>query len=280
MITIGAKTFPSKGRFLLPTVVSEEATLLYCLYSLFDPDAELEISEATEPQAQSPQGNDQMALSQYLASVIALEALGYEVRGDFSGLRLLRIYPNSPNLNVLREGDILVEIDGSELNSFESFKKSLSLEKPGETFPAVVLRGGERVDVALSVAFIEGENRIGVYLRPELKPSSFPFPINFNSGRTVGASGGLVFALEIYDKLTPEDLTGGKQIAATGTLDYRGRVGAIEGIEFKIKGAQRAGVDVIIVPKGNLDNLQTKPSSLKIVPVSTFKEALDALKKQ
>ena len=106
-----------------------------------------------------------------------------------------------------------------------------------------------------------------------------PFPIVFNSGTTSGASGGLVFALEIYNRLTPEDLTKGRRIAATGTLEPSGEVGPIEGINFKMMGAQRAGCSVILFPKANLKDLDWIPEGVKLIPVENFNEALDALKK-
>ena len=60
-----------------------------------------------------------------------------------------------------------------------------------------------------------------------------------------GPSAGLMFALGIIDKLEPEDLTGGKVIAGTGTIDDEGNVGPIGGIPQKLVGAKDAGADAL-----------------------------------
>lgn len=58
---------------------------------------------------------------------------------------------------------------------------------------------------------------------------TFPFSIDINLADVGGPSAGLMFALGIVDKLTPADLTGGKFVAGTGTIDDRGKVGPIGG---------------------------------------------------
>lgn len=47
-----------------------------------------------------------------------------------------------------------------------------------------------------------------------------------------------MFALGIYDKLTPGSLTGGKFVAGTGTIDDNGTVGPIGGVDMKTLGAR------------------------------------------
>lgn len=191
MVEIKTKTYPSQGAFLLPTVVSEPATVLYVIYSLLDPNATLSDKSSAKPMAQT-RDEQQMGASQYLATRVALKALGYELGKDDSEL---------------------------------------------------------------------------------------PFTISFDTGETSGASGGLVFALEIYSQLTPQDITKGRLIAATGTLSPRGRVGDIEGINLKLIGAAQAGADVFLVPRGNLDEIEGLPEGMQVIAVGSFNEALDALEK-
>jgi hypothetical protein len=61
-----------------------------------------------------------------------------------------------------------------------------------------------------------------------------------------GPSAGLMFALEILNQLTPEDLTRGLKIAGTGTLSAEGEVGQIGGVEQKVMAADREGADLFI----------------------------------
>ena len=60
-----------------------------------------------------------------------------------------------------------------------------------------------------------------------------------------------MFALGIYDKLTPGNLTGGKFVAGTGTIDDDGKVGPIGGIEMKTVGARNKGAQYFLTPADN-----------------------------
>ena len=61
--------------------------------------------------------------------------------------------------------------------------------------------------------------------------------------------------------------------------DGKGRVGPIDGINFKLKGAQRAGADVILIPQDNLEDVDWSPQGVKVIPVSSFNDALHVLQK-
>lgn len=91
-------------------------------------------------------------------------------------------------------------------------------------------------------------------------------------------------ALSIYDKLTTADLTGGKKIVGTGTIDTLGNVGEISGIEYKLKGAVKEKADIFFTPMGvNYDDAlalkQKEHYNIQIVGVSTFNDALNYLKR-
>ena len=54
-----------------------------------------------------------------------------------------------------------------------------------------------------------------------------------------GPSAGMMYALGLIDKLTPESETGGRTIAGTGTIDAEGNVGAIGGVPEDAGGQAR-----------------------------------------
>ena len=167
MITIETETYPVEGAFLLPTVVSEPATLLYCLYSLIEPNAVLTTDPEPDPMAQSPTADErQMGLSQYFSTMIALETLGYEPRGKFSGLRVLSIDEQSPNQGVLERGDLLVGLGGERLDSFQSFKDQVGALGPDETLEATVQRQGKPLQLAVKSFRPEGQSILGIRIRP------------------------------------------------------------------------------------------------------------------
>jgi len=94
-----------------------------------------------------------------------------------------------------------------------------------------------------------------------------------------GPSAGLMFTLGIMDKLEPEDLTAGKIIAGTGTIDDDGNVGPIGGIPQKLVGAKSAGAQIFLVPKDNCaEALKNAVPGLPMAEVATVDDALTALK--
>ncbi|HET6857140.1 MAG TPA: S16 family serine protease [Streptomyces sp.] len=97
-----------------------------------------------------------------------------------------------------------------------------------------------------------------------------------------GPSAGLFFALGIVDKLDGDgaggDLTGGRNIAGTGTISPDGTVGAVGGVPLKTQAARRDGASVFLVPRDECAMAQAElPDGLRLVPVTTLKGAVRAL---
>ena len=78
-----------------------------------------------------------------------------------------------------------------------------------------------------------------------------------------------------------EDITGGKKIIGTGTIDAEGNVGEIGGVKYKLLGAEKDKCDIFLVPKENYEEaLEVKEEyklKIKIVEVSTFEDAIKSL---
>ncbi|MFZ4139252.1 S16 family serine protease [Streptomyces griseoincarnatus] len=97
-----------------------------------------------------------------------------------------------------------------------------------------------------------------------------------------GPSAGLLFSLGIVDKLDGDgsggDLTGGRVVAGTGTIDAGGRVGAVGGVPLKTQAAKRDGATVFLVPRDECAEAKAeRPQGLRLVPVTTLEGAVDAL---
>jgi PDZ domain-containing protein len=105
----------------------------------------------------------------------------------------------------------------------------------------------------------------------------FPFPVNISLKDTGGPSGGLIFALGIVEKLTPEDLLKGRVVAGTGTISIDGHVGAIGGIDDKIIAAKKAGATLFLAPADNCADVTHIPSGITIYSVKTLAEAVGVL---
>ena len=102
--------------------------------------------------------------------------------------------------------------------------------------------------------------------------------VKFDVADVGGPSGGMMFALGIYDKLTPGQLTGGHDIAGTGTIDGAGVVGPIGGIQQKMFGAKNAGAKFFLAPAENCSEVVGHiPAGLRVFKVTNFKDALTAV---
>jgi PDZ domain-containing protein len=88
-----------------------------------------------------------------------------------------------------------------------------------------------------------------------------------------------MWALGLYELMTPGDLTGGRTIAGTGTIDLRGKVGPIGGIRDKVVAAQRAGASIFLAPADDMADLAgVDTGAMRVISVATFADALQALR--
>ncbi|MEV6289832.1 S16 family serine protease [Streptomyces sp. NPDC051896] len=97
-----------------------------------------------------------------------------------------------------------------------------------------------------------------------------------------GPSAGLLFTLGIIDKLHGDgsggDLTGGRTVAGTGTIDASGKIGAVGGVALKTQAARRDGATIFLVPKAECTDAKAElPRGLRLIPVTTLKSAVDSL---
>jgi PDZ domain-containing protein len=110
----------------------------------------------------------------------------------------------------------------------------------------------------------------------------FPFSVTISIGNIGGPSAGLMFALGIIDKITPDNLAGGRFIAGTGEIEANGTVDPIGGIQQKMVGARLAGATIFLTPAANCPDAKgAVPAGLRVIKVSSLAGAitdLEALK--
>ncbi|GAA1903575.1 YlbL family protein [Streptantibioticus ferralitis] len=97
-----------------------------------------------------------------------------------------------------------------------------------------------------------------------------------------GPSAGLMFSLGIIDRIQGDgrgsDLTGGRNIAGTGTIDADGTVGAVGGVPLKEQAAERDGATAFLAPKDECSDAKAElPAGLKLIPVNNLNDALASL---
>ena len=239
-----------------------------------------------------------MADAKIAATKVALEAAGYTVPAP-RGVTVEATFPGRPAEKVLREGDIITSADGKPVVTGNELTAAISKHGAGSKVALGVVRGGksETVQVPIAIEKCRKPRPPGCVDHPAIGIRVFPhfeFPVNVNvdTQSIGGPSAGLAMSLAILDDLTPGNLTGGERVAVTGTIDPGGNVGEIGGINQKAVAARAAGAQLFIVPQcvkatspdfvGCERDLkratQRAGSKVKVVPVTSFAEALKALR--
>jgi PDZ domain-containing secreted protein len=176
----------------------------------------------------------------------------------------------------LRAGDVITAVDGYPSNV--PFLIAGHLHPAGGTLAIEVLRSGERLTLsgAFSPTTPFGATLVGVV------PSLDPRPPVRLAAHHVGSSAGLMFTLAYIDALTAGDLTGGRIIAGTGSIDSWVTdagdiaVNPILGADLKVQGAAWVGATVFFAPAGidYLDASAAAPPGMTVVEVSTVADAV------
>lgn len=215
----------------------------------------------------------EMADSQQEAIAAALRGLGQRVP---EVVTINSLTKGSPGAGVLRVGDVLVSIDGTPVSTPDAVRAAIRAHKPGQRAVLTVRRDGKEKVLTVTTAESGGRTVVGVLLRSAF---DFPIKVSINAGEVGGPSAGMMFSLAVYDKLTPGALTGGANIAGTGTIDSKGTVGPIGGIQQKMVGAKRGGAAWFLAPAQNCNEVVGHiPDGLQVFKVATFAQARDAVK--
>ncbi|MFG2971738.1 PDZ domain-containing protein [Streptomyces sp. NPDC048331] len=290
----GRKTYPTSGHLNMTTVrvtgADYDMSLVEAVYGWLAGDNIVLPHENLYPngktEAESTQENaEEFSQSQQSAKVAALKELGIPVTAR---VIVSTVVKASPSEGKLHAGDVIKSVDGTAVTAPEDVAKLVTLHKPGEPVeftivPAEAAKAGNENPAASKVTITagkaEGDGHAIVGIRAGTD-HTFPFTIDIKLADVGGPSAGLMFALGIVDKLTPEDLTGGKFVAGTGTITDEGKVGPIGGIQMKTIGARQAGAEYFLTPAENCASAASNvPDGLTLVKVSTIGDATKALEK-
>ena len=230
-----------------------------------------------ESAVQYRQAMDESAIT---ATAVGLRKAGFPVRITGTGVRIVGVMPGMPADGQLEKGDVIVAANGAAVGSAQELTDANRQLKPGDSIDLRVRRGGGELSVRLTTTRAPNEPdraMVGVYVETEGFDAQLPFPVSIEERVAGGPSAGLMFALGVYDAVTPGKLGGGHRVAGTGTLDLEGRVGGVDGVRQKVLGAQSAGYDVFVVPVENAPEARAAGTAMTLVPVRTFDDALSAL---
>ncbi|MFI9270476.1 PDZ domain-containing protein [Kitasatospora sp. NPDC052896] len=289
----GHQTYPVSGHLNMTTVQVTGANYQPSLVSvvvgwlrsdvLVVPHSSIYPPNQTEQQAEQ-ENAEEFASSQDSAKTAALTELGYPVGTE---LIVSSVVAGSPSEGKLHAGDQIVAVDGTPVTDPAKVAPLVTKHKPGENVVFTVVphdKAGatpnpadeQQVTITTTKA-PDDPNRAMVGIVPGTT-HTYPFNIDIGLQDVGGPSAGLMFSLGVIDKLTPTDLTGGRFVAGTGTIDDNGNVGAIGGISMKEIAARDAGAQYFFTPADNCaEASKDTPSGLRLIKVQTLDGALKAL---
>ena len=294
VITVtGAQTYPAEGALRMTTVSVSgcpgyPVTLFDVVGAWLSPNKTILERDQVCPPSLSQQDVEetnqaQMTSSQNTAVVAALMETGMATR------MVLTVEGTGPDQTegLLQKGDVLTSItpaggQATPTTTYTALRELLTTVPVGTTVELGIERDGEPMTVSLTTITPPDANSdgspdsegslLGVYLSAE---ADSDIEATFGLSKVGGPSAGSMFALGIVDELTPGDLTGGKDIAGTGTIALDGSIGPIGGIEQKMAGAKTDGSGYFLAPASNCgDVVGNVPDGLEVYAVSTLHEAV------
>ena len=179
--------------------------------------------------------------------------------------------------------DNILKYDNIEFTTFKTMQDYITNKNVGDKITFLVDRNGKQLDCYAELIDLNGDAKVGVTAAVVNEYES-DTNIDIKSKKSEsGSSGGFMMTLAIYDALTKEDITKGKKIAGTGTIDELGNVGEIGGVIYKLSGAVKNEANIMFVPVDNYEEaLEYKKKhnfDIELISISNFKEAIEYLEK-
>ncbi|MFW5981317.1 MAG: PDZ domain-containing protein [bacterium] len=274
------------GVFMLTAVSSKRATVWdYLVYNIRKPRGVI-----FEPMGQHlPEGMDMteyynlmlisMDNSKNTAKAVAFEKAGYNVDVKNRGVFVNEVLENGSAIGKLEKGDRIIAINDQEIEDDQDAIDFIRQNEVGEEIKVTVVRDGEELDFRMETVQLSYQDEhasIGVMIYTDLN-FDFPREVVFHTERIGGASAGGMFTLEIYNQLTPEDITSGKRIAGTGTINLEGKIGPIDGVEQKVITAEENNAVIFFVPAENYQAAAETATTIEVIEIDHIDQIISYL---
>lgn len=282
LVDVGeATTYSSEGTLFMTTVsVDTQVTFAEVVAAFFDDEKDIvmrdDVTGGESLGELKQRQRAEMNASKDAATQLALTAVGIGApTGD--GALIEGLIEGAPADGVLREEDVIVRVDGQHVATTCDVGRAIDGHRIGEPLNLVVRRQGStrRFDIALARSpYDEHSPFLGVRMSTLNFSFSPGIDVDYRTGEIAGPSAGLMLSLALYDQLTPDDLTGGRKIAGTGTIECDGGVGSIGGIRQKVAGAEDRGAEIFLAPLGNAGEARDVAHEIEVVAIGNFDDAV------
>ncbi|HLQ33078.1 MAG TPA: PDZ domain-containing protein [Chloroflexota bacterium] len=279
---------PGQGELLLLTIYSGPANVDEWVFGHFYPHARVVPARTQLPPNTSYERfrrleESMMANSQATAKVVALRQLGYSVPERGQGAVVENVQRGSAaEAAGLHRGDLILALNGQQLDTAGQLVDLVAGKRPGGSVRLRLKPNDSEAERELEVTLRSRPNepdRPLLGITPVTYRQSFDFPVQIaiDSKGIIGPSAGLVLTLAIMQAAGRDDLTHGRNVAATGTIDLDGRVGAVGGVADKVISAE-GRAEYLLVPKEDYHAAKASASRVKVVEADTIQQAVDFLR--
>lgn len=273
------------GSFNLAYVNELHATIPFLLISLFNDDWEVLKEEditVNQEDIEDVYIRDSLLLQEANNNAIKLA-----YKKAFSSVKVIEskvyvVYIDEEAKTDLSVGDQIVKVNNVSISSKEDLYTYIKKQPENETLTFEVINN-DKTYTREAITFKEAdETFVGIMIANVDTLETDPeINIKFRDSES-GSSGGLMMSLAIYNYLIDEDITKGRKIVGTGTIDENGNVGSIGGVKYKLKGAVKEKADLFFVPVGEnyeevLKLKEENNYDIEIIAVETLDEAIDYL---
>lgn len=275
--------YPSSGILGMSYVSLVRGSIPYVLLSKIIPDWDLVSEEDLKYDNETLKERmeaDKIATQESIdrAIIASYTLAGKEVNIDSENIFVTYIDEKAnTNLKVL---DQVLEIDSQPFKTAKELKNLVEKHQIGEEVDVLIKKDGKEEHKKATVFDLDGP-KIGIAMTITYNYDEEPKATIEMKQSESGPSGGLMMALALYNSLVEEDITKGKTIVGTGTIDTEGNVGSIGGVKYKLIGAVNNKAEIFLVPKENYEEAmkikEEKNYNINIIEVSNLKEAVDKI---
>ena len=281
------ENFKMKGSLNMAYVSEIHATIPTLIISLFNDDWDIEKEEDVKNDNETIEEKNyrnKMLLEEANDTALLVAYKHSDIDYSIENSKVYITYIDELANTNLKIGDQILKVDDKKIKDKNDLFTYIASKKIGDKISLEVKDiNGENKKRTSTLINVLDEPKVGAIVTETFNlKSNKKVEFNFKNSES-GSSGGLMLTLTLYSHLNEIDLTKGKTIVGTGTIDINGNVGEISGIKYKLIGAVNKKADIFLVPAGNnykeaKKEKKEKGYDIELVPVKTFEDALKYLK--
>ena len=280
------QTYEYEGNLYQLTVRRDEANYFVYAWARLNSQIDLYPREVILPDGVTPQELSEISIqnmmtSENVAIAVALDSLNYDIQSEGDGVLVVGLLDDSPVKDKLIKNDLIVSINNELVKSVSEFISMLRTYEIGDIVNIGLIRNEQELTIETKlIEHVEYENEpmVGFLASTPNQQFIFPFEVDIQTGNVGGPSAGMMMALNVYNLLTEDDITNGKKIAGTGTIEIDGSIGPVGGVKQKVIAAKRANAGLILVPTANYEEASVfADDNTEIVAVDSFDNALNVI---